>query len=125
MTKAKKKVTPKITTKAKASLITKKAPSSAKKPVVRKAPTTVPKTKTAPAKPTEIEKLKLQIKNLRASLKETKTENELQQKQIASLTRKNANLTRKLDAPSTATKPKARTSNSDNEKWVDKWWETF
>jgi hypothetical protein len=140
--------------KAKASSTIKKAASPVKKPAVRKASTATAATKAAPAKLTEVEKLKLQIKNLRASLKEATTENELQKKQIVSLTRKNTNLMRKLDTPSAVTKPKARTNqakpislalpkqetklrpktstrakqkagDSDNEKWVDKWWETF
>jgi hypothetical protein len=77
----------------------------------------------------------------------------MKQKQVDSLTRKNASLTRKLDAPSTAAKPrkkakakpitlslpdlpkkpksttktksKKKSSDSSNEQWVDKWWDTF
>ena len=158
-TKSKPKVAA-VKTTAKAKPTAKKASAAKPKTAVKittarsKVAVKAATTKAAPTKLTDVEKLKLQIKNLRASLKETTTENELQKKQIVSLTRKNTNLMRKLDTPSTVTKPKARTNkakpislalpkqetklrpktstrakqkagDSDNEKWVDKWWETF
>ena len=116
----------------------------------KKAPTkrvTKPKPKTSlkpPTKLTETDKLKLQLKKLRAELKISKTDNELHQKQIESLNRKNANLNRRL-SPSLAKakttvkpkqlqakpialstpKPRVRKGSSENEHWVDKWWDSF
>ena len=145
MSKAKKIAPTKITAKPKPK------PAAVKSTAKAKAATSTVTSKTAPAKLTEVEKLKLQIKKLRASLKEATSENELQQKQIASLTRKNTNLSRKLDTTLAVTKPKTRakaitltlpetpkkprstakprskqqSSDSNNEQWVDKWWDTF
>ncbi|PWQ97550.1 hypothetical protein [Leucothrix arctica] len=97
------------------------AKSRTRKPVTTKARTTA----TSKIVVGEVDKLKLQVRQLRKDLKASQAQNETLKQEVETLNKKNASLMRRRAAGNPRAKSAAKKDESNEQTWVDKWWESF